>query len=510
MKWERRLYYLLTALLALPVWLVSWFPSQDGPSHVYHARVWFDMVFHAESMYRGWYGLTGGPGANLLVTVPLGVLSAFLPQPVPEKIVVTLCIVALALGIRYAATAMNGRGGLLANLALPAVAGVFLHLGAYSFLLGVAGFCFALGFWFRRWGVFKLSEIVSFSLLLVAVLLCNTSAWCVTGLVIGLPALWTGLRHGSLLRYVAPTVLAGVPSAILFLVLAATSSPAAPAAWGILFPVRSLGGLLAENPIVSFSAGEIQLTILLTALCALLALMVMRAKIRHPHWSAFDWLAPLAAFLFVLFLAAPLGVVRPRLLLFAALTLLFWVASHRFGLRDRVVLCGAGALMTLWISWSHWHSYREIEPHLKEVMAVRAIVPPGRSVLGLRYAQAALRADPLRTASAYLVPVPGGLWGGPADAAAGLYPLTARKEFDVARLGALDGEPPCVDLSAARIDYVVLTGYPAPSSARPCAVSTYRQLGTAYELIYQSTNRFVLVYRLRQTSSPAPAEGWHS
>jgi hypothetical protein len=515
MSWERRLFYLLTFLLCLPVWLVTWFPSQDGPSHVYNARVLMDILLHGDSMYWKSYFLTPGLTTNLGAHLLLGVLSQFLPPPVPEKIIVTLCVILVASGVRYATGAMNGRGGALAVLALPAATGLFLHLGSYNFLIGSAFFGYACGFWFRRWGVLTTREVLRLAALLVAMFLCSVTAWLVTALVIGVPALWTAVRRGSALRYLGPTFLAGLPSGALFLAYALSVKPAAE--MGRFFPIRSAVDLVTENPIVAYTAGEAWIFAVLVLLAAILVPMVLRAKAAARHWSAYDWLALLAVLLFVLFLAAPLAPmggtsVRPRLWLFSGLTLLFWLGGHRFSRRDRVFLCTVGAVLSTAVAWSHWKSYRALEPFWKEVMAVRAIIPPGRSVLNLRYSQAvpppALRIDSLRNAGAYLSPVPGGLWGGNQEAGTGQFPLSS-KPGQGAPAG-LEGEPPCVDLSTRPLDYIVLSGYPQPQNAAACASSTYRQLADRYDLIYQSTDRFVLVYRLRQTSSPAPAEGSHS
>lgn len=512
---ERRLFYVLVVLLCLPVWLVTWFPSRDGPSHVYNARVLIDMLLHGDSTYWKSYTLTPGLTTNLAADLLLGLLSPAFPPPVPEKIIVTLCLVLVASGARYAAGARNGRGGALAVLALPAAAGLFLHLGNYNFLLGAAFFCFSCGLWFRCWGLLTGREMARLAALLAAAFLCSATAWLVAALVIGVPALWTAARRGSLLRYLAPTLLAALPGCALFLAYAMSVRPAAPV--GSFFPIRSAADLLTENPVVAFTRGEVWIFAVLAALAALLPLMVLRAKAAARHWSAYDWLALLAALLFVLFLTAPparLGgsEVRPRLWLFSGLTLLFWLGGHRFSRRDAALLSAAGAILSAGLAWSHWQSYRALEPFWKEVMAVRAVIRPGRSVLSLRYSQAApppaLRIDSFRNVGAYLSPVPGGLWMGNQEADSGLFPLSSLPSRHAP--AGLDSDPPCADLSGRPADYVVLTGYPAPETAPGCAAATYRQLAGSYDFLYQSSSRFVRVYRLRQSTSPAPAEGRHS
>src|SRR5205085_4145297 len=61
----------------------------------------------------------------------------------------------------------------------------------------------------------------------------------------------------------------------------------------------------------------------LCAITALLVLVVVRDRLFRRYLSPYDWLAPLSAFLFLLFVAAPSGALgggylRPRLWLLAA------------------------------------------------------------------------------------------------------------------------------------------------------------------------------------------------
>lgn len=512
---ERHLFSLLTALVCLPVWLVSHFPSQDGPSHVYNAQVFLSLLTSSHTTLGDWYILTPGLTTNVSAHLLLGLLSTVCPPAIAEKILVTLCIVLLAAGLRYAAGAVNPRGTVLAPLAFPAITGVSLHMGFYGFLLGAALFCFACGYWFRRWGLFTAKETIYFAALLVALFLSHLMPWAVTILVIGVPALWVAVRHSLGMQYLLPTMIAGVPSFALLLVYVGYVHP--PLLAGPLFPVRSLAGLLMENPVVSLSWMEEYLFWGLAFVATVLTAFVVRRKLMRRRWSSYDWLAPLSAFLLLLFLAAPIGAMggaylRGRFWLFSGFTLLLWFSSGRFTRRDRVVISVVATFLTAATAWIHWRSYRLLDPHLRDVAAVHRIIPDGRSVLNLRYSQSwpreegqplCLRIDCFLYAGAAVVHGPGDVWINNYEASIGLFPLSWREGLETRRIGSFDAEPPCVDLlswqaqTARSIDYVMLTGYPAEEGLSGCAGVTLRQLNQSYDLIYRSGSRFVLVYRRR-------------
>lgn len=513
---DRRVFILLTALLCLPVWLVTWFPSQDGPSHLYNAGVLLSLLTNSHSIYHEWYTLTPGLSTNLTAHVLLALLSTLFSPSVSQKIVVTLCIVLPAAGLRYAAGAIRPRGASLAALALPAVSGVFLHMGFYSFLLGVALLCFACGYWFRRWGAFSAKEVLWFAVLLTALFVSHILPWAVAILAIGVPALWVSVTRGGLVRYLLPTCLAVLPGAMLSLAHVAHARRSLEA--GPLFPVRSALDLLSENPVVSLAQTEVFVFVALAFVTLVLTAFTVRAKLVRPRWSPYDWLAPLSAFLFLLFMAAPSramggSYLRPRLWLLSGITLLLWMASHPFVARDRMLLSAVAAVLTAAMAWSHWNSYRAIDPFLREMAAVSRIVPENRSVLNLRYSQSmprangrplCLRIDCFLHAGAYVSRAPGDVWVNNYEASTGHFPVSWRAGLDIRTAGSFDAEPPCVDLlswqakTARSIDYVMLTGYPLEERLSGCAGVTQRQLQQSYDLIYRSGSRFVQVYRRRQ------------
>ncbi|MGI4875006.1 MAG: hypothetical protein ACRYFX_27945 [Janthinobacterium lividum] len=44
--WEKTAFWLLLGLHLLPIWSYRYFPTSDGPTHLYNAWLWKTMLLH--------------------------------------------------------------------------------------------------------------------------------------------------------------------------------------------------------------------------------------------------------------------------------------------------------------------------------------------------------------------------------------------------------------------------------------------------------------------------------
>src|SRR5215510_16482645 len=98
---ERAVFAFLLAALVAPVWSLSAFLTQDGPSHVYNAF----LLFHLdETPFRDHFTL----GSLLQPTWPShfllgGLLRVFSP-PTADKLIASACLLIVPLSFRYLLT----------------------------------------------------------------------------------------------------------------------------------------------------------------------------------------------------------------------------------------------------------------------------------------------------------------------------------------------------------------------------------------------------------------------
>src|SRR5512145_2655312 len=102
----------LVALL-VPVWAFHSFPSQDGPDHVYNARLFLMLLQGRAGTASAFYDLHLAPFPNWFSHAVLSVLMTVLPPLWADRALITAYVIALPASFGYAlASAGSGRGRL--------------------------------------------------------------------------------------------------------------------------------------------------------------------------------------------------------------------------------------------------------------------------------------------------------------------------------------------------------------------------------------------------------------
>ena len=148
-----RKHILVIALLIvhlLPIWIFKYFPTQDGPSHIYNAYVLKEYHKHENYKIRELFELN-------LILFPNWVSHAFMalfmyvfPPIVCERILVSLCIALLPLSLFYFLDAVDRGKMLFGLLGFIYAYNLLLHMGFYGFALSMPIFFFTLGYWWKH------------------------------------------------------------------------------------------------------------------------------------------------------------------------------------------------------------------------------------------------------------------------------------------------------------------------------------------------------------------------
>jgi hypothetical protein len=117
---------LLLAQIA-PIWWWTYFPSQDGPSHLYNAAVAAD--YASTPLYREFYQFQLSPGGNLLAPLLQAALTKLFPPLLAEKLLLTLCLTLFVLGFRYLVQSFAPGGETVPLFGFVLAGNWFLHMG---------------------------------------------------------------------------------------------------------------------------------------------------------------------------------------------------------------------------------------------------------------------------------------------------------------------------------------------------------------------------------------------
>ena len=131
-----RLYLFTFALHLACLWWLPFFPSQDGPSHVYNTVILHDLM-SGGATYGSFFEATLFFTPNLGATVPLYLLTAFLPPVMAEKVFLSTFMVLLVWVMPKLARRTGTEAFPASFLVFPLLFSRLTLPGFYSFMLGV-------------------------------------------------------------------------------------------------------------------------------------------------------------------------------------------------------------------------------------------------------------------------------------------------------------------------------------------------------------------------------------
>ncbi|MBC8228731.1 hypothetical protein H8E77_04180 [bacterium] len=109
LNWKHYLIIALFVIHLMPLWIFKYFPSQDGPSHIYNAKVLKEYHQHENYKLRDVFKLNLTIFPNWTSHPVMAFLLFFFPPIVTEKILLTFGVGLLPLSLFYFLGAIDKR-----------------------------------------------------------------------------------------------------------------------------------------------------------------------------------------------------------------------------------------------------------------------------------------------------------------------------------------------------------------------------------------------------------------
>ncbi|HEX4165305.1 MAG TPA: hypothetical protein VHZ55_07515 [Bryobacteraceae bacterium] len=394
-------FFALLIFELAPIWYFPYFPSADGPSHLFNSYVFLN--YSHTPIFQAAFTPQIPPAGNLtghglvIVLMRLGVL----PETC-EKLVVSLCIVALALAFRYAATSIKGVHPAASLFVFPFLYNWPMQMGFWSFSLGVPFILVAVGLCLRYHGAWNLRSLSWLFVTAAAVYACHPLSWAVCGLMVALmsiasegPALLTASNRSRAWRQTLLPILIFIPFAIPNLIFArqndALSFDHLTSLREMLWPVYT------TEPVHIFAAdSRAARALFLFLVLASLANLAWRrrTKITYP-----DTLLSLAVLLFLLGLFSPGRIgegsfIEVRFLLFGFLVLSHWLAITLP--RPLIQIASTLAvLLSIWLTLARLPAWKKANIELSSIARLGNRLVPDSFVCQLVYRPDSENVEPL-------------------------------------------------------------------------------------------------------------------
>ena len=194
LSWKH-LFVVLLILHLLPIWIFAYFPSQDGPSHVYNALVLKEYGEHENYKMRDAWKLNITIFPNWLSHIVLAALLYIFPPVMSEKIFLTIAVGLIPIAFFYFLNAVHkdrNEKYLYAWLGFPFAYNYLLYMGFYNFTLSISFFFFSFGFWWKHKDHIQVKHICILYILLLLTYLSHIASFglIVLGMSVAAGCIW--------------------------------------------------------------------------------------------------------------------------------------------------------------------------------------------------------------------------------------------------------------------------------------------------------------------------------
>ena len=173
----RNVIIALLVIHLLPVWIFTYFPTQDGASHIYNSYVLKEYHKHENYRLREVYELRLTLFPNWTSHAFLALLMYVFPPIICEKILITFCIGLLPLSLFYFLNSVLKGNAIFGLVGFIFAYNYLLHMGFYNFVLSMSLFFFTLGYWWKRRNELTIANIGILYALLIATYLTHYQSY---------------------------------------------------------------------------------------------------------------------------------------------------------------------------------------------------------------------------------------------------------------------------------------------------------------------------------------------
>lgn len=129
-----------------PIISIKYFPTLDGPAHLYNAKVFNELVSNSDSFYHSFYEINRKIPPNITGHLILSVLLLILPVWLAEKIILLIYAIGLPVGLRYLFKSYDFKGNIILYLIFPFIYSFLFYYGSYNFNIAIVLSLFAIAY----------------------------------------------------------------------------------------------------------------------------------------------------------------------------------------------------------------------------------------------------------------------------------------------------------------------------------------------------------------------------
>jgi len=191
---ERYAFVLVLLLNLIPVFSGKFFPSLDGPAHLYNAKLIQSLLFENHTNIHAYFTINPEPVPNWFGHALLAVFQYFLPSYMAEKLVVLLYLSGLPLAFRSLVKQISPQNIWLSFVIFPFTYSLLFILGFYNFSLALFFLFLTISYWIKNQDSrFSIRFCTTLFLLILATYFSHIFVFGILLFLIGLHIFFNGI-----------------------------------------------------------------------------------------------------------------------------------------------------------------------------------------------------------------------------------------------------------------------------------------------------------------------------
>jgi hypothetical protein len=396
--YEPWLFGILILANLTPLFFYRWFPTLDGPAHLYTSRV-ITGLLSGDPLFKDYFTLNLLT-ANLSCHFILALLNLAFPAWLTEKIFIGILVTAIPLAFRYLILKVQTKPGLLHLLIFPFSWNFLLMLGFYNYALGLTLSLFILGWYIGKRDNFSWKQMLVLSILLFVLVLTHGFVFLMFCLVFGLFKLFnffiekSSVRKGTILKAAWTEwylyVLAFIPAIAFFFLSMRGPSELNPAT-RYLNLLEHLQWLAVTRPVIAFAWKSEWLWGLLVTFSLLIPIFWVISRMIHkdPQSNpdgfglAFLLSASVLLLLFILvpdYLGGMGGHLSVRIMIFFYCMIIGWISVQRIPEFLQILSILLFLIPQVMLTKLHLEDLKPLNSEVKAIERMSLQIPEGTVV----------------------------------------------------------------------------------------------------------------------------------
>jgi hypothetical protein len=130
-----------------PILVSHYFPTADGPAHLYNSRLILELLTNNQSPIGEFFAFNSFLNPNSIGHLILSGLMLVFPAFIAEKLLLSIYLIGLPISFRYLFMKLQFKNTYLIYFIFPFTYSFLFYFGFYNFLIGLVFFFFTLAYW---------------------------------------------------------------------------------------------------------------------------------------------------------------------------------------------------------------------------------------------------------------------------------------------------------------------------------------------------------------------------